>query len=274
MKRHLQPGLIAIYRYICLVTMMEYVGQSEDFDERYKTHFTGKIKIDQAIRQLGIENFRIEIIEYVKSKLATEAEDFWIAELNTLTPFGYNQKTSSKPARGWHQSEEAKQKIYNGNAGINSYLLGKKGKDHPAFGTKRSEEQKEKASVIMKEKYGDGKHPRKGVSQTPEHSQKIRDAQKGIPRPHTSGESHYLFGKSKEEHPCFGREVSVETREKQRQNMAGKYNGEKSVKAKLTNIQAEEIRNDPRSSRKIAKDYGVTKNSVLAIKNGKSYKKQ
>jgi hypothetical protein len=56
--------------------------------------------------------------------------------------------------------------------------------------------------------------------------------------------------------------------------MAGKYNGEKSVKAKLTNIQAEEIRNDPRSSRKIAKDYGVTKNSVLAIKNGKSYKKQ
>jgi len=50
--------------------------------------------------------------------------------------------------------------------------------------------------------------------------------------------------------------------------------GANSPRAKLTEVQAEEIRNSPKSSRTLAKIYGVNSSSICLIKKGVRYPKQ
>lgn len=168
MKRHIQKGLVAMYRYICLITMMEYVGQAIDFDERHRKHMNNsknniQYKIDQAIRQFGIENFHIEIIEYVLDAIADNREAFWIEELGTIYPNGYNVRPGGATYRGWNHTEETIEKISGENnhgygkprpqevkdrisaslSGENATWFGKKGEDTWWFGKHQTEEHKQ-----------------------------------------------------------------------------------------------------------------------------------
>lgn len=48
--------------------------------------------------------------------------------------------------------------------------------------------------------------------------------------------------------------------------------GERANPAKLTNLQADQIRKDPRQQRAIAADYGVSQRAVSLIKRGETYR--
>ena len=81
-----------IYCITCPVNGMKYVGQTKNFKNRISGHKSGKQQfIDREIQKLGWENFTVEILEECATReQLNEREIFWIVELNTVVPNGYN----------------------------------------------------------------------------------------------------------------------------------------------------------------------------------------
>lgn len=69
-----------------------YVGQTkQSIEKRFLQHFHANSLLGKAMRQCGIENFTIEVIEYCDSQeQLNEREIFWINVLNCKFPNGYN----------------------------------------------------------------------------------------------------------------------------------------------------------------------------------------
>lgn len=80
-----------IYVITNLITSTQYVGQSKDAIKRFDAHLraTDGTLLHQAILTYGRENFDIEILEKQIENF-NEREQFWIEKLNTLYPNGYN----------------------------------------------------------------------------------------------------------------------------------------------------------------------------------------
>lgn len=69
-----------------------YVGQSKDIYERFRSHCkknNSRSLIDNAIQKYGKNHFWVEMLESNVND-ADSRERYWIKELNTLTPYGYN----------------------------------------------------------------------------------------------------------------------------------------------------------------------------------------
>ena len=91
--------MIGIYKITNKINGKIYVGQSVNIAERWKQHeykaFNSKelaynSAIHQAYRKYGIENFVCEVIEQCRPEELDEREIYWIQELNSLVPNGYN----------------------------------------------------------------------------------------------------------------------------------------------------------------------------------------
>ncbi len=75
-----------------------YVGQSINIEKRWKRHINssfkekedGETELHRSIKKYSIENFLWEILEECKVEELDEKEKFWIKELNSITPYGYN----------------------------------------------------------------------------------------------------------------------------------------------------------------------------------------
>ena len=81
-----------MYLITDLTNLKQYVGQTVyTKDERWRGHLYGDLYIDRAIRKHKPENFEVKTLEFVdKAELLNEREKYWILELNTLIPNGYN----------------------------------------------------------------------------------------------------------------------------------------------------------------------------------------
>lgn len=81
-----------IYLITDLTNLKQYVGQTvHTKDERWRGHLYGDLYIDRAIRKHKPENFEVTTLEIIdKEELLNEREKYWIQELNTLIPNGYN----------------------------------------------------------------------------------------------------------------------------------------------------------------------------------------
>lgn len=84
-----------IYRIINKVTQQSYVGKTtRSLNERFADHIqnakTGKTYLYSAIRKYGRDNFELHLLEECKEDVLDSREIFWISELNTLAPAGYN----------------------------------------------------------------------------------------------------------------------------------------------------------------------------------------
>lgn len=105
-----------VYKITNLINKKNYVGQTiSEIKYRWNSHkkYARKLKrkypIYLAMNKYGIENFKIEEIEKCNSiEELNEREVFWIQELNSHVPNGYNIKMGGR--NGKH-SEETKQKI-------------------------------------------------------------------------------------------------------------------------------------------------------------------
>ena len=85
---------IGIYKFTNKHNGMSYIGQSVELEQRYTHHirfYHKDSKIDQAINELGIENFTYEILELCDKEELDEKEKFYIKKYNSLAPNGYNQ---------------------------------------------------------------------------------------------------------------------------------------------------------------------------------------
>jgi group I intron endonuclease len=91
--------MVGIYKITNVINGKIYVGQSIDIKDRWYQH---KYKatdpnelgynsaIHQAFRKYGIDNFSFEIIEECAPEQLDDREIYWIKQLNSLAPNGYN----------------------------------------------------------------------------------------------------------------------------------------------------------------------------------------
>jgi group I intron endonuclease len=144
-----------------------YVGQSIDVKNRWykhildakrvsgKTAITKKFAIQNAINKCGEDNFTWQIIDQVETiDEANESEEFFIAYLQTLSPNGYNLLPGGN---NHHLTEMVKQKISD-TLKITSFFIGKQGADHPNYGRKISQHNRDNLSLIFS---GDGANNKK-----------------------------------------------------------------------------------------------------------------
>jgi group I intron endonuclease len=88
-----------IYCFTHIESGRQYVGQSVDCFERWKQHSTPKKNskgIKGAIMEFGICAFQFRILETCSREQLNERERYWIAELGTISPSGYNLNSGSK----------------------------------------------------------------------------------------------------------------------------------------------------------------------------------
>jgi len=144
------------FYYIYMITNIlnnhVYIGQTINPNYRWYQHKSYALKnnkhkqyIHFAMAKYGIENFTFEIIATsLTQEDINEMESLCIIQYNSRnTQYGYNLMVGG--SHGGH-SEETKQKIRE------ALLKQIATKDHPAQGTKRTDEQKARMSEIQKNK--------------------------------------------------------------------------------------------------------------------------
>ena len=134
-----------IYLRTNIINGKQYVGQANDFERREQdwmcdSRYSGGV-IDKARAKYGVENFKVEILRECKTKDELNYwEKYYISELNTKVPNGYNLTDGGEGAVGAIISEESRKKMSEAKKGCIPWNKG-----IPA-----SEEQKKRHSEIMK----------------------------------------------------------------------------------------------------------------------------
>jgi group I intron endonuclease len=141
-----------IYKITNKINGKVYIGQTtKTIERRWYYHCYNKsttIPLHNAILKYRKENFIIELIEECSSlKQLDEREIFWIAELKSLMPNGYNLQTGGyirDSMRGRKHSEETKKKMSRAASGEKNSQYGKRKELSPIYGKTHSEEHKRK----------------------------------------------------------------------------------------------------------------------------------
>jgi len=189
-----------IYVVENLINGKMYVGQTVDLDRRWSLHLSKSsncLYLHRAIEKYGTENFEMVIIETLDNQEeSNEREKYWISELNTLSPVGYNLKAGGD--MGGVPCEETRSRM---SASAKNRARGfdedwRESMRQAQLGRKHSVESKEK---MRQSKLADN-NPNYGKSPSEETRQKQRAA-------------------------LIGKERSPETVQKMRQSMIGKNKG-------------------------------------------------
>lgn len=143
-----------------------YVGQTVNVEDRWKNHIydakrmegksaaVRKSAFQNAIAKYGEDDFVWQVIDECETiEEANDLEEFYIAYLCTLAPFGYN----ILPGGNNRRIHESSKKKISETLKKTSSFIGKKGKDHPNFGRKLTKERKEHLSKIRSGDNGPGK---------------------------------------------------------------------------------------------------------------------
>jgi len=157
----------------------QYVGRNsrfetlEDLKNRYEKEMKGRRrKINQAMIEFGIDNFKFEIVEKPSSfEALVEAEKRWASKLNSYWPNGYNIGKCGM-GWGWLNPEKTKKKI-----------------SRSLKGKPLSAEHRKKISKLFK-----------GKPLSDEHKEKIRQAHLGKKK---SKEMRMKLSLSRKDNPKF-----------------------------------------------------------------------
>ena len=147
-----------IYCYTNLVNHKKYIGQTINPEQRFKQHKSSAFNekdqeynslLHRAFRKYGYENFSYEIIAKANTiEELNKLEIFYIQEWNTKSPNGYNIEDGGQNAQK-PKTEEQKEKMCWSHAKLT--------KEEVEY-LRKAYANKEKPSIIYKEKYKDKMH--------------------------------------------------------------------------------------------------------------------
>lgn len=181
--------MIVVYAIINKINDKKYIGITSNFKERKRVHMWGmktlkhrNIKILNAVKKYGIENFSIEVLEEVYGDRmdALIRENYYINYFDSFNN-GYNQSEGFDGSVLSSPSEETREK-HRMNMMGNKHFLGKKHTEETKNkirdihkGKIVSKETKDKLSKARKGKYIGKDNPFYGREHTEETKQKIRE---------------------------------------------------------------------------------------------------
>lgn len=168
-----------IYKVTNIVNDRFYIGKEK---RNNKNYLGSGIMINNAIKKYGRENFKKEIIQvYETEEELNNAERYWIKELNSFYPIGYNI------GEGGEGGDNISKNPNKDNIRKKMSLASK--------GKSKSVEHRKKMSIVTKERNLIGTFGMKGKHHTPETRKKIREANKG--KHHTSESKQKMKEKRK-----------------------------------------------------------------------------
>ena len=171
--------MVGIFGYIYVIendiNNKLYVGQTVDPYKRESYHFSRNsfnkncLTVHYAIKKYGRSNFDFVLLERCDSKQELDAREiYWIKELNTLVPNGYNRTPGGSTSGMWGRKHSPET--------ITRMSECRRGNKNPNFGKKQSEELKIKRGIY---KTGEENH-RYGTKASPETLKKLVASHKGI----------------------------------------------------------------------------------------------
>lgn len=177
---------MVIYVITNIVNGKKYVGQTRrTSQERWKEHCKPEkcVLLRRAIEKYGKNSFTVTDVDTADTpEELNRKETEWILKLNTLAPNGYNLQVGGKNGL---IAEETRKKISNSHKGKHLSEAHKKalsiafsGKNHPLYGTKMSQETKDKISKANKGRLSGEKNPHYGIPNSKEIRQKISEKNK------------------------------------------------------------------------------------------------
>ena len=261
----------------------KYVGLTTDLKTRQNRWdnlnipYAGNV-INNARKKYGIESFGFEILKECEDNELNQWEIYYIKELNTKVPYGYNMTDGGSGTSGFTISHETKIKMSEAHRGKTAWNKGKKlSEEHKRKisewkkGKHRSEETKQKISKGKKgKKLSDETRKKlsethKGKKLSHETKQKISDANKG--------EKHWFYGKHlSEEHKkklseCHkGKHRSEETKRKIGET---NKNGKLSKPVLQIDIKTNEIIKEFPSTREVQRQLGFSHSDISDCCKGK-----
>ena len=151
--------MICMYGYIYKTTNLKnntiYIGQRKgEFDSEY---FGSGVALNYAIKKYGIENFKVEVIEYCKTfKIINNKEIYYIADFKKKGFVMYNISLGGQGGANW-DDPEYRAKVLKAREG--TYCFGKKngmyGKTSWKSGQTHSPETKEKMRLSAIKRFKD-----------------------------------------------------------------------------------------------------------------------
>ena len=165
-----------IYLLTCTVNGKKYVGQTRQklgrrITEHKRDSSINRPGVDHAIFVHGWEKFTVEVLEICPVDKLNEREMFWIRELNTKAPNGYNLTDGGDGCTGYKHTAESRSKMSANHADVS-------GEKNPQYGKHPSEETKAKISANHADVSGE-KNPNYGKPISEEQKAKISAAHKG-----------------------------------------------------------------------------------------------
>jgi len=149
------PQIICIYILTNLINGKVYVGKTKHLRKRIREHTyeSADQVIDRAIKKYGIENFKIEVLykydilpdnKYEMLAMETAFIEFYES---TNSEIGYNICIIGSNPINTIPSKEHRRKLSISKTGNLNPMFGKKGKDNPSYGIKRTDKQKEQNRI-------------------------------------------------------------------------------------------------------------------------------
>ena len=109
----INKGVSGVYVITNTINDMKYIGCSNDIYRRMYEHRKPSrapvSALSRAIQKLDVENFNLTVLEIGKDMF--DREVYWIKELKTREPNGYNETDGGIGANGVNVSEETRRKL-------------------------------------------------------------------------------------------------------------------------------------------------------------------
>jgi len=282
-------------KYVGQVITRRLKKRQKDWDNLNQP-YAGNV-INNARKKYGVDAFDFEILKECDDKELDFWEKYYVKELNTKVPNGYNMTDGGDGMKGYSPSEETRNKLSKANKGrkmpprseehkknLSESHKGRKaseaakkkmsekrkGENNGMYGKHHSEETKQKirikakgrkASEETKEKMSE---IRKGRKHTQKTKNKISEAQKGEKNhmygKHLSEEAKKKIGDAErgEKHWNYGKHLSIETKNKISESAKGRKASEE-AKRKMSESQ----KNNPKKSKPVLQ-IDKTTNEVIA----------
>lgn len=219
---YLRTNKINGKKYVGQVTTKRFKARQNKWNN-LNLPYAGNV-INNARKKYGIESFCFEILKECEDEELDYWEKYFIKELNTKKPYGYNMTDGGGGMSGFTVSEETRKKISESHKGRKFSEEHKRHISESKKGIKHTPEQNKKHSESMKCE----KNPFWGRQHTEETKRKISEAKKGK----KLSEEH----KRKISKGNKGKKRSDEARKKMSETRKGKKLSEE-IKQKISEAQ-------------------------------------